>query len=208
MSSTAHELEQAVAAMSEVREVVQDPAERKVGRALLQSWATDGGGLTENLRRVERMSEAERHELRERAYRACGLETPDERLERENYTPIITKHPPLPTCAVCGTPPLNGAGHPDPNFKRMKRWHCSVHEYLAAPDDLEPPQPTYDPSSMGYDAAEIERMKRQDERIQAAQAVRNEERAIRARELAEVRRVREERFKRELFGAQDFDGFS
>jgi hypothetical protein len=66
MGSTDHELEQAVLAMGEVREVIQDPDERKVGRALIQNWATTGDGLTGNLRRVERMSAAEKHELRER----------------------------------------------------------------------------------------------------------------------------------------------
>jgi hypothetical protein len=64
-----------------------------------------------------------------------------------------------------------------------------------------PPPPAIDPS-MFFDPAEIEREKRRHERLQQAQAERNEQRALRAREEAEVRRIREEQFARELFGGQ------
>jgi hypothetical protein len=187
--------------MGDARAEFEDPTERRVARALILNWATTGDGLAANLARVRRTSPQERHDLWARACRAVGVETPDERRERESYTPLIREYPPLPTCHVCGDFPRDNMGHPDPNFARVKRWHCSAHEHLADPGDMNPPPPPQFDPSVPFTPEEIERMKRQDARIQQAQRERNEQRKLRARELAEEQKIRDREIGEGLSGA-------
>jgi hypothetical protein len=200
-----YELEAAVDAQAELADDLEGD-ELRVARRLLGEWATESGGLTAKLREVEGMTRAEKRWEVAAAYHALGLETPEERLERESYTPIIREYPPLPTCHVCGDFPRDNMGHPDPNFARVKRWHCKAHEHLAEPGDMDPaPPPQFDPS-IPFTDGEIERMRREDERLAKARAARNEERLVRIREQQEVRRVEAERFEREVTGGYGFNG--
>jgi hypothetical protein len=59
---------------------------------------------------------------------------------------------------------------------------------------------------MPFTPAEVAEMERQDERIRQQQRERNAERAARAREQAEVRRINQERFDRELSSGYGFIG--
>ena len=110
------ELEVAVGAMADARDI-EDPVERRVGRALLLNWATEGAGFAQNVADVENMSPQERHDLLQRAHRALGLETPDDRREREEREERdrIVWHRPIPECVICGEVARGAGGFPDAN---------------------------------------------------------------------------------------------
>ena len=196
------ELEVAVGAMADARDI-EDPVERRVGRALLLNWATEGAGFAQNVADVENMSPQERHDLLQRAHRALGLETPDDRREREEREERdrIVWHRPIPECVICGEVARGAGGFPDANTPPARKWHCPDHVHLAEPGDMDPP-PVPIGANMQYipDDAEVEREKRRDERIQREQRERNEQRRLRGIEQRQVREAREREIDEGLLG--------
>ena len=144
--------------------------------------------------------------MRERAYRAVGVETPDDRRDRAtfeaNQAAAQLRRPPYyPVCAAvsCERHPTDTAGMPM-EVSRVRRWFCPDHERLAQAGDLEPLELPVDAHMRYVDPDEVERERRRDERIQREQRDRNERRALVAREEAEVRKIREAQVSRELLG--------
>ena len=204
--STAYEIEQAVAAMGDLPEYVEGD-DLRVGRQILMNWATDGPGFAANVERAERMSRAQLNEVRDRAYRDVGLPTPGEKREHERFLAHNAevqrrRRWNIPNCASPGCVAIRRDPNGMPAEVHVRRWWCDEHQHLAEAGDSAPPPLPIDAQKRIVDPPEVERQPLRDEHMKEEQRARNEERALRAREAAEVQRIREERLRAELFGGQ------
>ncbi|HKH14942.1 MAG TPA: hypothetical protein VKA47_09840 [Solirubrobacterales bacterium] len=196
------ELEAAVAAAIDFRGMFQGD-ELKLARHIALDMATTSPGFSANLTLLAASSREQKDELVAKACNDLGLESPQDRRDRERFEAInrALPRPAPPVCAVCGESPRDSTGMPDANVRAARRWHCDEHRHLAKPGDLDAPLLPITPGmQLLPDPDELKREEQRDARIQREQASKREQRRLRAREEAEVQRVREERFAAEIFG--------
>ena len=178
------------------------PDEARVQRQLVLDAAMDGvataGDLLDHL---ERLAPAERRALLDRTRVRAGL--PPLREARKTEVPPVAEEPErdqsgyaFQNCAVCGVQPLDPSTGA-PLRTRARRWHCSAHEHLAAPGDLDDWTSRIVLGPSGYvdlDALEAERL--QERREAEARAIARTQRlAARAAEVpaAEAEALAEDR---------------
>jgi hypothetical protein len=178
---------------------LQDPEDQATARELAVYAMTNSNAETigDVIGMVERATPTQRRALLNKCRTEAGLDTVEEverRARFEAFQKELADRPvrPTPTCPACGRYPTDPGGMPSANIAPVRRWWCPEHEHLAEPGDMDAPAlPITAGMQLLPDEAEIERERRRDERLQRAQAERNEQRRIRAREKEEARKIHE-----------------